>query len=570
MSKKVVIIGPPGAGKSSVGRVLSDKYGLKVTDLDALVEKRVGRAVSEIIRVEGINTFRALETEALVLGLDADYQVVVLGGGTLTVEQNRNLIKEKAFSIRLNASFGELLNRVEREEHLNGATGSVRPLLVQPGKTIAECLECLLAERESYYSQADLTIWTDYLSPEGVGALILKQMEMSTDNQRDGCKEVILAAEMRPGSFFSEVLIGPISSIADKIRARFGEALRIVLLIDKTVERAWGKRLREIFGSRQLEVFQIVIESGETSKTLTQLEQISDKMLAFGISRSDVLVACGGGVVGDIGGLTASLYSRGMNLVHVPTTLMAQVDSAIGGKTAVNLAGGKNSLGTFYPASITLIDAEFLTTLPDREYLSGLSEVVKYGLIHSPSFFSWFENKVEQIKNRDVSCLKEIVEFSSRTKFSFVANDLEDRLGKRVLLNFGHTVGHALERLTGYKRFLHGEALAIGMMEAIRLGIRKGATPKALLERLERILKALNLPQRVPLELIDSKYLLRTCGSTYCDSSSAASVIWEQAIAADKKRDFRTIKFVVVKGEGNAVTLDVSPADVVSSVLAGL
>ena len=241
----------------------------------------------------------------------------------------------------------------------------------------------------------------------------------------------------------------------------------------------------------------IVVPDGEAHKDSAALYEIHTRLLELKAERSTMLIALGGGVTGDLAGFAAATYQRGMPLVQIPTTLLAQVDSSVGGKTAVNHPLGKNMIGAFYQPSAVIIDSATLSTLPDREYASGLAEVVKYGAIRSPELFAWLESNVEPLLRRDEATLVQAIHESCRIKAEIVAAD-ERETGARALLNFGHTFGHAIEVGTGYGAWLHGEAVAAGMVLAGELSVRVTGLPAAESVRLRQLLSRFGLPVHPP------------------------------------------------------------------------
>jgi 3-dehydroquinate synthase len=241
----------------------------------------------------------------------------------------------------------------------------------------------------------------------------------------------------------------------------------------------------------------IVVPDGEAHKDWTTLYEIHTRLLELRAERSTALIALGGGVVGDVAGLAAATYRRGMPLIQVPTTLLAQVDSAVGGKTAVNHPLGKNMIGAFYQPLAVISDTAALATLPDREYRAGIAEVIKYGAIRDLALFEWLEANIERLLARDVEATTHAVVESCRIKAAIVAAD-EREAGERALLNFGHTFGHAIEAATGYGTWLHGEAVAAGMVMAARLSQAVTGLPRRETQRIEQLLQRAGLPTRQP------------------------------------------------------------------------
>jgi len=242
----------------------------------------------------------------------------------------------------------------------------------------------------------------------------------------------------------------------------------------------------------------IEVPSGEASKSFTQLERVLDTILASGIERSSLLVALGGGVVGDLAGFAAATVLRGIDFVQVPTTLLSQVDSSVGGKTGINSRHGKNLIGAFHQPRLVLADLDTLATLPARERVAGYAEIVKYGAIDRPEFFDWLEANGQRALGGDKQLMAQAIKISCQAKAEIVAAD-ETEAGRRGLLNLGHTFGHALEAELGYSgRLLHGEAVAIGMVMAFDLSVRLGLCPPDDAERLRRHLTSVGLPTSLP------------------------------------------------------------------------
>jgi len=241
----------------------------------------------------------------------------------------------------------------------------------------------------------------------------------------------------------------------------------------------------------------LILPDGETHKTLANTARVFEALAALGASRDATILALGGGVIGDLAGFAAACWMRGIDFVQLPTTLLAMVDSSVGGKTGVNLAAGKNLVGAFHQPRAVVIDSDTLASLPAREYRAGLAEVVKYGAIGDAAFFAWLEAQVDALVARDAPALVEAIAVSCRHKAGVVARD-EHEQGERALLNFGHTFAHALETETGYGSLLHGEAVAIGMVQAARLSADLGRAPRADAERLAALLRALGLPVTPP------------------------------------------------------------------------
>jgi 3-dehydroquinate synthase len=275
---------------------------------------------------------------------------------------------------------------------------------------------------------------------------------------------------------------------------------RIVAVTDSNVWAAQGARLE----ASGLEIAPVVVPPGEGSKSWTQLEALCERLIELGVERGDTILAFGGGMVGDLAGFAASVLKRGCAWVQVPTTLLSQVDSSVGGKTAINAAAGKNLIGAFHQPAAVLIDPSTLDTLPDRELRAGYAEVVKYGLIGDAAFFDWCEANGAALLAGDAEARLHAIETCVRAKAAIVAEDERETTGRRALLNFGHTLGHAIEAETG---MLHGEAVAIGMATAFRRSVELHHCPAEEAERAIGHLKAVGLPTEteVPAERLEAR-----------------------------------------------------------------
>jgi 3-dehydroquinate synthase len=308
---------------------------------------------------------------------------------------------------------------------------------------------------------------------------------------------VDLGARSYPIVIGNEVL----GTVGERLTA-LGHRGRCGLVTGERVNALYGDRVRESLRAAGLDlVVDVELPDGEEHKSLVSLTVIYDKVLEVGVDRKTPLVALGGGVVGDLTGFAAATLLRGLPVVQLPTTLLAQVDSAIGGKTGVNHASGKNLIGAFHQPRFVLADIATLRTLPPRELRAGLAEVVKYGVIGDPELFATIEARADDVLGLEPMLMTEVVAACCRHKALVVSRDEREEDGERAVLNFGHTVGHGVEMLTDYRRFLHGEAVAIGMVAAARISHRLGACGGDVVGRIEALLGRLGLPTEVPSEL---------------------------------------------------------------------
>jgi 3-dehydroquinate synthase len=313
---------------------------------------------------------------------------------------------------------------------------------------------------------------------------------------------------------------------------------QVMIVTNETVAPLYLQKVLALFAGVQCR--QVVLPDGEQYKTWEVLNRIFDALLENHCDRRVTLVALGGGVVGDMAGFAAACYQRGVPFIQVPTTLLAQVDSSVGGKTGINHPLGKNMIGAFHQPQCVLIDTATLNTLPDRELSAGLAEIIKYGLIRDTAFLEWLETNMDALLRRDAAILAEAIERSCRNKAEVVAAD-ERESGERALLNLGHTFGHAIETGMGYGTWLHGEAVAAGMVMAAVLSARMAWIQPADVARIEVLMQRARLPVRAPAALDPARML--------------------ELMAVDKKAQDGRIRLVLLQAMGKAVvTADYNPA----------
>ena len=345
-----------------------------------------------------------------------------------------------------------------------------------------------------------------------------------------------------------EILIGRdlLSEIGPRCK-KLNLGRRCAIITDSNVAPHYGRRTQQFLEASGFEVTLITIPAGEKSKSLKYVGECYDAMAKHRLERKSFVVALGGGVVGDLAGFVAASYLRGIPFVQVPTTLLAQVDSSVGGKTGINLKAGKNLVGAFYQPRLVLCDLATLDTLPPRELRSGLSEVIKYGIIYDALFFRRLEQQIEAALNRDPAVLAKIIARCCAIKAEVVSQD-ETETGQRAILNFGHTIGHAIEATSGYGKYLHGEAISIGQVFAARLSERILNLPAADVERIRALLERAGLPTEIRFDASQKQKLLA-------------------AMKLDKKVSQGEIKFVLARQIGKVEFGQKAPENEVVSVL---
>ncbi len=344
-----------------------------------------------------------------------------------------------------------------------------------------------------------------------------------------------------------EGVLARLASAAAPFLAPYGATRAIPFVADTTTRRLFGEQIAASLAATGQRVEWFEVEPGEDAKSWRVLAALTEWLLGLGVTRSDHVFALGGGVVGDLVGFAAAITKRGCGFVQIPTTLLAQVDSSVGGKTAINTAAGKNLIGAFHQPSLVLIDPLVLETLPDREMRAGFAEVLKYGLLGDAAFFSWLEEHGAAVLAREPAALAHAIATSIAMKAEIVAADERETLDRRALLNLGHTFGHALEAETGFSdRLLHGEAVALGMVLAARYSARRGEISSAAAARAARAIAAAGLPASLAaLGLV-------------CDGAALV-----EHMRHDKKAEGTTLPFLLLRGIGAAyLARDVALDDV--------
>ncbi len=336
------------------------------------------------------------------------------------------------------------------------------------------------------------------------------------------------------------------STLASWLAERGGPTSHLVVVTDEHLQSAFDTELADPLAEGDWEVDVLVIEPGEPAKTLETCQALWETMLEVGTDRRSAVVAFGGGVVGDVAGFAAASYARGLRFVQIPTTLLAMVDSSVGGKTGVNLPGGKNMVGAFWQPAGVWIDTGLLESLPDRDYRAGLAEVIKYGVILDEPFFARLEQLAPRLLDRDDDALREVIARSCELKALVVSQDETETSGLRAVLNYGHTFAHAFETLTGYDELRHGEAVAMGMDCAARLAVALRRIDPELVERQRRLIAACGLPFESPR--LDPAEVL-------------------DVMAHDKKVEHGRLRFVLPSRLGHVELVGDVPAETVREVL---
>jgi len=547
----IVLVGMMGSGKSAIGQRLAYRLGLNFIDADTEIATAACLSIPEIFAKFGEAYFRDGERRVMFRLLHQGASVIATGGGAFINPRTRQRVRERGVSIWLDADHDTLLRRVRRKND--------RPLLQT--EDASATLRRLMDERNPVYALADIRLRSrdepqEAMVEAALDALARSLPALNEAKRRQIAERPTLMTQFAPrpnpppnapapretvrvalGERSYDIVIGSgLMAEAGERIAALAPGAACAIVTDSNVAPLYLASLEASLKAAGLRSVAIVVAPGEGSKTLQVFGRVLEEAIAARIERRDVIVALGGGVVGDLAGFVAASLRRGARFVQIPTSLLAQVDSSVGGKTGVNSPQGKNLIGAFYQPSLVLADVDTLETLPPREFRAGYAEVVKYGLIGDRRFFEWleadgdaiFHGKPEQICALAVSC---------GAKARIVAKD-ETEQGDRALLNLGHTFGHAFERLVDYDnaRLVHGEGVSIGLALAMRFSRDLGFCSGQDAMRVERHLESLGLPTRI----------------TDIPGWSSGPEAIVEAMLQDKKVERGALTFVLARGVGEA------------------
>ncbi len=543
------LIGPSGSGKSAVGRLLAERLNKPFLDSDALVEEQCGQRIPAIFAREGEAYFRDCESRVLFEATRRyDSAVIATGGGIVTRQENRALLRSAGTCIYLSVQPEIALSRLDAQRAEAAARGEdpeIRPLLA--GSDPPARLRSLLADRVQWYEDAHVTFVTDEKSIEQVVQEIIAALISAGEIASD--PHLLVVQRVHSGDGYNVVIDwGGLGRLSANLKM-LGLPPRVFLITDQHVGSLYAPTLNGQLLATGFAPELLTIPAGEASKSQQQLNDIYDWLIDRHAERGEAIIALGGGVVGDLAGYAAATYLRGVPLVQVPTSLLAQVDSAIGAKTGSNHARGKNLIGAFYHPRLVLVDPATLLTLPVRERTEGWAEVVKYGMILDANLFTRLEAEADELRrfaHPSAQLLYQIIGRCIELKLSVIEQD-EREQGLRALLNYGHTVGHALESVSGYGALLHGEAVSLGMVVAATIAVQAGMFSKAALARQNKLLKALGLPV------------------VYDGPARATAIL--AAMQHDKKVTNKQVRWVMPRRIGAAETA-VLPSELAESVIA--
>jgi shikimate kinase/3-dehydroquinate synthase len=523
--------------------MVARRLGWDFVDTDDEIVKLAGKPIPEIFAQDGEEHFRHLEHQALAKVCRRKRTVVATGGGIIMAAENRQMMRKCGAVICLEAR-PETIHQRLLIDSARSKDKVVRPLLAvtDPLARIAS----LKQSRQNHYADADWTVHTDNLTLEKVASEVIHGWNHISRGEIHRAPEGETAAVVTTATESYPIFVG--WGLLDTLGRRMKKAGlggNAYVISDDHVFPLYGERVEASVREAGFAVNSFVVPFGERSKSIEVATTICDFLVQCRAERGHVVIALGGGVVGDLAGFVAATFLRGMPFVQVPTSLMAMVDSSIGGKVAVNHPEGKNLIGAFYQPRFVLADVQTLMTLPQRELTSGWAEVIKHGLIRDADFVDSLEQNLDMLNRLDREATTEVIERSAAIKAAVVSED-EKETGLRTILNYGHTIAHGLEAATGYEQLLHGEAVSIGMMSAARIAEKLGLLDRGAVERQKKLLIGFGLPVTYPG--IRPQAILK-------------------AIELDKKVQKKAVRWVLLEGIGKAVVRGDVPEKMVLEVI---
>ena len=547
----IILTGFSGTGKSLVGREVARRLGWRFVDTDEEVVRLAGKPIADLFSQDGEARFREMERRVLQEACVRPFTVIATGGGALIDSSNQEAMFRSGVVVCLEARPETIYTRLLHQTS-DGASPEVRPLLADPDPL--ERIRSLKAQRQPLYALAHWTVPTDHLTVAEVAAEVLRGWQVvrshldtlspgEAEGDSQGAAAVVATAGGVCPIFVSWGVLGELGARMQDA----GLSGTVFLVTDEAVAPHHAGKVQRSLEARGFATHLYAIPPGEPSKSLDMAHGLYRWLAEHRAERQDTVVALGGGVVGDLAGYVAATFDRGMPLVQAPTSLAAMVDASIGGKVAVNLPEGKNLVGAFHQPRLILADVETLLTLPQRELNSGWAEAIKHGLILDEGLFQLVESRADDLLRLEPDIMTQVIRWSAAIKADVVSRDERETTGLRTLLNYGHTIGHALEAATEYGRFLHGEAIAVGMRGVALIGQQMGVTLDAdLLKRQQALLDRFGLPGA-------------------CPGVDLAAV--QQAMELDKKTVGKRINWVLLERLGKAVVRDDVPPDLPFQVL---
>ncbi len=521
----LTITGFMGTGKTTVGGILAERLGRRLVDMDERIEEDFGKTIAQIFADDGEALFRQAEARLCqTLARESDL-VIATGGGTLVSEENRQALESGGPVVCLTAGVDTVLQRVETFED--------RPLLPGDREEKRRNIERLLLSRRDAYGQIPLRVPTDGISPDIVAERVLDTLAGNSEIA-EMTRITVPTPEGHYHICIGEGILAQAGRLLSNRAVAKGQA---AIVTNADIAALYADILSESLQKEGYTPVLCLVPEGEARKTLATVHSLYDQFVAAGLDRRSPIIGLGGGVIGDMAGFAAATYLRGAPFVQIPTSLLAMVDASVGGKTGVDLPQGKNLVGAFKQPVVVIIDTDVLAQLPAAEFRSGLAEIVKHGILGAPDLF-------RQMEEKGPANLTQMIADAVRVKVDVVIEDPFER-GRRATLNLGHTFGHAIEQVSGY-RLRHGEAVAVGTVAATRMAVALNRCDAETAGRIESCLDKLGLPTTVSGLDLDEVYAM---------------------MFQDKKRSGKMLRFIIPQTIGDVVIIDDPGARLVREAL---
>ena len=548
---RIFLIGFSGTGKSAVGRSVARLLGWAFADADELIVERADKSIDRIFADDGEPAFRQLERGIIAEMTTRERVVISTGAGSVMHDDSLGTMLASGLVVALEAHPETIYKRLSSIAEEDGAEAMVRPMLRSGGSDDPlGRIESLKRERQWAYARAHWTVTTDAMSAEQAAHEVVRAWRKlgAAQTWRDD-PDLAATVTVEQGAYPVFVGWGTLERQLGQRLAESGFTGRAHIICDTNVVHPYGRAAQRSLHAADIEMGLFTFPAGEASKSLETATVLYEWLAEHRVERGDVIIAVGGGVVGDLAGYVAATFLRGIRLVQVPTSLTAMVDSSIGGKTAVDLPVAKNMVGAFHHPMMVLADVSALKTLPERALREGWAEAIKHGFALEAPLVDFYEQHAEALLSLDPELTTEAVARNAAVKARIVTEDERETSGRRMLLNYGHTIGHGIEAAAGYDAYLHGEAVAIGMTGAARLGMMEGVTSAEIVEHQASLIARFGLP------------------SSYAGVAPEAII---QAMSRDKKTTAGQVSWVFLEAVGRAVTRKGVPVERVAEVVRDL
>ncbi len=524
----LTITGFMGTGKTTVGRMLAERLGRRLVDMDERIEAEMGKTIAQVFADDGEEVFRQAEARLCQALAQESELVIATGGGTLVSAENQQALAASGPVICLVAGIDTILQRVAAFED--------RPLLPGDRDEKRRKIERLLLSRRAAYERIPLRVPTDDIAPTVV---VERVLDMLAGNNE--IPDMTRISVPTPAGRYHICIGEGILKQAGRLLANRSLAKgKAAIVSNSDIAAYFAEALSESLRQEGYAPVLCLTPEGEAHKTLATIHSLYDQFVAAGLDRHSPIISLGGGVIGDMTGFAAATYLRGAPFVQIPTSLLAMVDASVGGKTGVDLPQGKNLVGAFKQPAVVIIDPEVLSELPGEEFRAGLAEIVKHGILGAPELF-------RQLEEEGPTNLAQMIADAVRVKVDVVIEDPFEQ-GRRATLNLGHTFGHAIEQVSGY-RLRHGEAVAIGAVAATRMAVALGRCAPQTATRIETCLERLGLPTSASGLDLDDVY---------------------EMMFQDKKRKGKILRFIIPQAIGDVMIIDDPGAECVQKALASV